>query len=92
MASPSPKTNPAEFGSFPNYLAGRVGGFRATRELSRNEMTGKSAAAKKGADGGEKAVTAEKAGKAANLNMAANASSRPASWALTSGQAGVPGD
>ena len=41
MKSPTPTTNPAEFSSYPNYLAARVDGPRAARELSRTGTIGR---------------------------------------------------
>ena len=40
MNDPIPVLNPAEFGSYENYLAARVDGIRATRGMSRAEAIG----------------------------------------------------
>ena len=50
MDDPIPALNPAEFISYGNYLAARIGGIKATRGLSRAEITGQFA---KTDEGGE---------------------------------------
>ena len=66
MASPVPTTNPAEFGSFPNYLAARVGGLRAARGLSRTQSIGRAARTDMDEDGGEESFAIDKTENAVN--------------------------
>ena len=44
-----PALNPAEFGSFENYLAARIGGIRATLGTGRREFSGQDAKIVEGA-------------------------------------------
>ena len=57
MANPIPTTNPADYGSFPNYLAARVDGPRAAWGMSRTETTGLFAKTEEGEHGGEESAT-----------------------------------
>ena len=58
-ANPTPTTKPAEFGSFPNYLAARVGGPRAARRLGPTETTKRFSMTEVPKDDGEEPDTTE---------------------------------
>ena len=68
MGDPIHTPNSAEFGSYENYLAARVGGIRATRGMSRVEITGHFAKTDGDEDGGEGPVVVDKTGRFVNLS------------------------
>ena len=68
MDDPIPALNPAEFGSYENFIAARVGGVRATRGTSRLEITGLLAKTDEDEDGGKEPVTIGRVGHFVNLS------------------------
>ena len=62
MDNPIPAINPAEFGSYENYLASRVDGIKATRRISRTGTTGQFAKTDEDEDGGKESVVIGKIG------------------------------
>ena len=68
MDDPIPSPNPAEFGSYENYIAARVDGVRATRGTSRLEITGFFAKTDEDEDGCEESVTIDEVGHFVNLS------------------------
>ena len=68
MDNPTPAISPAEFGSYPNYFAVRVGRLRAAREMSRTETAGRFARTEEEDDFGEEPAVIGKIGHFANLS------------------------
>ena len=68
MNDPIPMLNPAEFGSYGNYIAARIDGVRATRGTSRLEITGLLAKTDEDEVGGEESVTIDKTGHFVDLS------------------------
>ena len=63
-----PTLDPAEFGSYDNYVAARVGGVRAARGKSRTRIIGLYAKTDEDEDGGEESITIDEIGQFFNLN------------------------
>ena len=68
MDDPIPALNPAEFGSYENYIAARVNGVRAIRGTSRLEIIGLFAKTDEDEDGGEESVSIDEVEHSVNLS------------------------
>ena len=86
MDNPTPAINPAEFGTYVNSLAARIGGVRATRGMSRAETIGRFAKTMtdENEDSGGGPWSSERSGTSRTSATVVCASSRRASGAPTS--------
>ena len=86
MNNPTPSTNPAEFGSYPNYLVARVDGLKATRGMCRTGTIGRSTRTEEDGVGGEESAVIDKTGHFVNLSAVSLREPLTDLWGSTSGR------